>query len=293
MREVISQQDQISDLMIKQLEHSGEFRVLKSLNIQDTLNKSDDSKKFIGCYVDVETTGKNHENDKITEMAMIKFEFNNDGKIFRILDKFLEFEDPNGLYKINDQQVKDFIKDSPSIFAHNASFDRKFLERRFPIFKQSVFLCSMADVSWKERNYDYKSLSYLVNQFGHFHKEHRALSDCEAGIFILSQTFYGGRESVLANLLFNARKNCGQVRLIINGLPPSENDYLKTKGFQWDWNYRVSTKKMGAWGIFLNKSEVDKMVDWLDGFKNRFPALEIQTHILNKYNRYSERIEYE
>ena len=50
---------------------------------------------------------------------------------------------------------------------------------------------------------------------------------------------------------------------------------------------------MGAWGIFLNKSEVDKMVDWLDGFKNRFPALEIQTHILNKYNRYSERIEYE
>ena len=48
MREVISQQDQLSDLMIKQLEHTGEFRVLKSLNIQDTLNKPDDSKKFIG-----------------------------------------------------------------------------------------------------------------------------------------------------------------------------------------------------------------------------------------------------
>ena len=285
--------DQINDLIIQQLEHTGEFRVLKNLNIQDTLNSPDDSKKFIGSYVDVETTGLNHEIDQITEMAMIKFEFNKDGKIFRILDKLYEFEDPNGLYKIDDELIKDFIKDSPSIFAHNASFDRKFLERRFPIFKQSVFLCSIEDVNWKEKNYAYKSLSYLVQQFGFFHKEHRALSDCEAGIFILSQTFYGGNESVLANLLGNARKNCNQVRIIVNGLPPSENDYLKTKGFKWDWYYRVSTKKMGAWAIYLNKNEVDKIVDWLDGFKHRFPGLEIQTLILNKYNRFSERIEYE
>lgn len=286
-------QGHLNDLMIQQIEHSGEYRILKTLKIEDSLNSPDDSKKFIGCFVDVETTGLNQEIDKITELGMIKFEFNKDGKIFRILDKFYEFEDPSGLFKINDKSVESFIKDSPSIFAHNASFDRKFLERRFPIFKKSVFFCSIEDVSWKDRNYDYKSLSYLVHQFGYFHKEHRALSDCEAGIFILSQKFYGSNESVLSNLLINAEENCNKVRIIVNGLPKSENDYLKTKGFKFDWYYRVSTKKMGAWGIYLDKSKVDEMVDWLDGFKHRFPGMEIRTLILNKFNRYSERIDYE
>ena len=227
-------QDHINNLMIQQIEHSGEYRILKTLKIEDSLNSPDDSKKFIGCFVDVETTGLNQEIDKITEFGMIKFEFNKDGKIFRILDKFYEFEDPSGLFKIDDKSVESFIKDSPTIFAHNASFDRKFLERRFQIFKKSVFLCSIQDVSWKDRNYNSKSLSYLVHQFGCFHQEHRALSDCEAGIFILSQTFYGGSESVLSNLLKNAEENCNKVRIIVNGLPKSENDYLKTKGFKWD-----------------------------------------------------------
>ena len=82
---------------------------------------------------------------------MVAFEFNSEtGKIFNVLKTFNELEEPtveiskeasevNGItmemvkgHKIDDQKVRDFVSEAVIILAHNAKFDRHFVEKRFP-----------------------------------------------------------------------------------------------------------------------------------------------------------------
>ena len=114
--------------LVNQLNESGEYRVLKKLDLSQTYNEDDGSDKKIAIFLDTETTGTNVEEDQIIELGMVSFEYNpNSGKIFRILSEFNELEEPSveiaeeaskvhGISmemltgkKINDDDVKQYL----------------------------------------------------------------------------------------------------------------------------------------------------------------------------------------
>ena len=72
------------------------------------------------------------------------------------------------------------------IIAHNAGFDRCFLERRFPLFVAKPWACSMRQVPWAEEGLGSTKLDYLLNRCGFFFDDHRAMADCRAVLHLLS-----------------------------------------------------------------------------------------------------------
>ena len=45
---------------------------------------------------------------------------------------------------IDNHRVDELVKSASLIIAHNAGFDRKFVEKQFPIFKRKAWGCSYA-----------------------------------------------------------------------------------------------------------------------------------------------------
>lgn len=149
------------DNCIKSLEASGNYRIIKRFAPVDSycLEQASDEKLF-GLYVDVETTGLNAGSDKIIELAMVTFEFLPDGRIFKILEQFDQFQDPgipipegitaltgitNAMVKgqtIDKDLLNHQVKSVSVVIAHNAQFDRQFLESAFPVFEEKAWALS-------------------------------------------------------------------------------------------------------------------------------------------------------
>lgn len=95
---------------------------------------------------------------------MVSFEFDSMGNIYRILPAYNAFQDPGipipknitKLTGITDDMVKDqaidlgevaaLLSTCSIVIAHNAKFDRPFVENFFDGFKEMPWGCSFADV---------------------------------------------------------------------------------------------------------------------------------------------------
>ena len=84
-----------TEKIISELESTGDYKVIKKLHPKEFYNEDDGSDKRIAIFLDVETTGLSVDEAEIIELGMIAFEFSKkDGRIFKIIDEFDEFEEP-------------------------------------------------------------------------------------------------------------------------------------------------------------------------------------------------------
>jgi DNA polymerase-3 subunit epsilon len=139
--------------MARSLVESGDYRVTSRLEPQAEYHPNDDSPKLVAAVVDVETTGTNSDRDKIIELGICHFEYDRqNGQIYKVLGSWEWFEDPGfpirpeitnmtGItdemaadQRIDDSAVSDLLDRVVLVIAHNADFDRRFLERRVPVF---------------------------------------------------------------------------------------------------------------------------------------------------------------
>jgi len=280
------------------LEASGRYRVLERYRKPDRYlpAPAPETPLLTGLYVDVETTGLSAGADRIIELGLVAFEFDREGHIYAILDELSAFEDPGSPLpaeitritgitddmvvgkRLPDAAIEAMVERAQLVIAHNAAFDRPFLERRLPAFAERAWACSAHDVPWHAEGFEGRKLEYLAMKQGFVYDGHRAASDCLAGVHLLSLPLPKSGHSALAALLERARRKGG--RLYAVDSPFEAKDRLKARGYR--WNGRI-------WYKDLPLDQVEPEAAWLRadvyGRAQRLPVFPLSAFV-----RYSERI---
>src|SRR5215467_14437780 len=262
--------------MAEALAQSADYRVLRRLVPRETFNPSIDQNTKTGILLDVETTGLDQRKDEIIELGMVKFDYLPDGRIAGLKDAFSSFNEPSvsipldvtaltGItnemvagQRIDEVAVSSFADDVVIIIAHNASFDRKFAERYWPIFQRKAWGCSATEIQWRKHGFEGSRLGYLLNGAGFFHQAHRAVDDCHALLEILAFELPTTGTSALAVLLEQARRKT--IRVWAEQSPFDLKDKLKRRGYRWSDG---SDGRPRSWYVDIDESKLDDEISFL------------------------------
>jgi DNA polymerase-3 subunit epsilon len=129
----------------------------------------------------------------------------------------------------DDRAVNDLPGRVVLVIAHNASFDRRFLEKRLPVFAAKHWACSRFDIDWKAEGIRSSALEFVAYSLGFFHDGHRAASDCRATLHALAQPLPGTGRLALQALLKQARLST----LWARDAAIEKKDVPKARGYAW------------------------------------------------------------
>lgn len=288
------------DQMIWALESSGDFKVLRRLKSEA---KSDlvppNARRAI--FLDVETTGLNPDHDEIIELAMVPFYYSEQDEVVHVGEAFTGLRQPSStipaevtkITGITDEMVAGQAIDPnvvaefagrSLIIAHNAAFDRPFIERFCPMTQQNPWACSMSEIGWNDEGYESSKLAFLALSSGFFYDRHRAESDCRAAIELLSRKLPISGQGALSQLLASARRT--SFRCWAEDAPFETKDVLKERGYRWNGEANGLPR---AWWKDIGEAELEGEKSFLRSEVYRSDKA-IRTARITAQNRYSRRI---
>lgn len=229
-----------------------DFRVLRRMRPMIRFGGSSGSptRTMCGCALDVETTGLDHRRHAVIELAMQRFRADEHGRIVDVGPSFRWLEYPGtpipseittltGVTdaavagrRICDAEATCLILDADFVVAHNAGFDRPFVEARLPAAAGRPWVCTMRDVDWRSRGFEGRVLSHLLSQIGWFYEAHRADTDVTALLHLLDHGSDGAGRTVLAEA-FGTGARDGWIFEAVRA-PFDVKDRLKERGYRWD-----------------------------------------------------------
>ena len=284
------------------LEQSPDYRVLRRLVPRSEFTPGDGQLEKNAILLDVETTGLDPARDEIIELGMVKFTYLPDGRIGRVVDTFSCFNQPSiaippeitaltGIteemvagHRLEDDRISQFASDAVVIIAHNAGFDRKFMERYAPLFEHKAWACSVSEVEWRSHGFEGSRLSYLLMKAGLFHEAHRAVDDCLALMEILALSLPHLDRSVLSVLLERARRKT--IRIWAEHSPFELKDELKRRGYRWSDG---ADGRPRSWYIDVDETGQAAEIEYLQRVVyQRDLGVRIQT--LTAFDRFSTRV---
>jgi DNA polymerase-3 subunit epsilon len=246
----IRRMERTLEQVARSLTESGDYRITSRLQEQTEYHPADTLPKVVAAVVDVETSGTNPDRDRIIELGICLFEYDRqNGQIYKVLGSWEWFEDPGfpispeitnitGITdemvtgrRIDDRTVDDLLRGVVLVIAHNAEFDRRFLEKRFALFASKHWACSRADIDWKTEGIPSSALEFVAYRLGFFHEGHRAASDCRATLHALAQPLPCTGRLGLQTLLERARQPTW--RLWARDSVIEKKDVLKARGYAW------------------------------------------------------------
>ena len=286
----------------KQLEASENYRVLRRLDLGKHFEPSSGGKIFRTIYLDLETTGLNPDQDEIIEIGMVPFTYGPEGYIHSVDTPFSQLREPskpiseevtkitqitNDMLRgqsIDPDEVFDFAKQAGLIIAHNAYFDRRFIENFSPGFANKPWACSMSQIPWKEEGFDGTRLSHIAAGLGFFYEAHRAIEDCHAGIEVLSRPLPVSKTRALAKLLTAARQDTK--RIWAESAPFDFKDKLKARGYRWNDGADGRPK---SWYLDVTPSAYDAEMAYLETeiYKK---SIDLPITVITAKDRFSSRV---
>lgn len=241
-----------AEIAITGLHATGEYLVLRKINLdQDNrFSHRNCPDRCIGLCLDTETTGLQHGVDVIIELGIVAFEYDpTTAEIIRITDRYNGFEDPGAPLaqeiieitgitdemlagqRFDDVLIDQLAAQASLIIAHNAAFDRPFVERRFPAFTRVPWACTVNQIDWQAERLPARSLEYLLFKFGWCINAHRALDDAEGVLGLLLERLPISGQPVFKVLLENSAAAVS--RLYAINAPFDKKELLKQRGYRW------------------------------------------------------------
>lgn len=233
-----------------------------------------------GLYVDCETTGTDPEHDDVIEIAIYPFTYTPQGHIVHVLNREARAwrNDPGrplapeivALTGLTDEMLRGERIDTDAasalfaasnmVVAHNAKFDRAFFEKTLPAARALPWACSLEEVPWTEAGFPSRSLHCLACRYGVYARDrHRALADCEVGLWLLASALPHNGHGVFATMRAKAAKDT--VGLWAVGSPFAAKGLLKGRGYRWMPEARAGIAK--SWWTELAPDRVEAEIDWL------------------------------
>lgn len=268
-----------AEIAVTGLHATGDYKVLRRLNLNQDCRFTAKAinTPLIGICIDTETTGLNHASDKIIELGIVAFQYDPlTSGIIKIIDRYAGFEDPGiplsaettAITGITDEMVSGQSFDDAKVcrladqaslvIAHNAAFDRKFVEARFPIFSKVPWGCSMTQVDWQAERISTRVLEYLLFKFGWFINAHRALDDAEGLLGILLESLPVSGTPIFKVLLERYDEVTAKVCAV--GAHFDKKDVLKQRGYRWNDGAQSGCK---AWWTSVPGDMEREELTWL------------------------------
>jgi len=251
------------------------------------------------AIIDTETTGMDPKEDRVIEIGIVVFEYGVEtGEVGPVVGHLSALEDPGrpippettAIHHITDEMVRGkrfddevitrLLSGVSLIIAHNASFDRPFLENRMSLFKNLPWACSIRDVDWRNAGYGSSALEFLVYRSGFFYEGHRAEIDCRAVLAVLARPLGKTGRSALGELLEHARQPSYRVAALDS--PFELKDLLKTRGYRWNADAKV-------WVRDITDAERTAEFEWLRAAIYGGNSVEVEMETLDAKRRYSGR----
>jgi DNA polymerase-3 subunit epsilon len=260
--------------MAQQLETQGDFRVLRRLKPLLQWPGSTPAALTRVVVLDTETTGLDHSKERIIELALLRVDIDNaSGLPVGLVQVYDGLEDPGkpipsevvaltGIHdadvrgqRLDEARVAELLDGVDIVIAHNAGFDRPFVEKRMPLFAQLRWACSFADIDWKAQGRSSAKLENLAQANGWFYDAHRAEMDCHALLAVLAQPLPEAGHTGLAGLLQAAGRP--SFSLQATNAPFEAKDKLKSRGYRWNVEQRVWHTRL------TSDAELSAECDWL------------------------------
>ena len=290
------------EAMVAALEATGRYRVLRKLEPASGPAPASSDVCRTALFVDVETTGLDPVRDEIIELAMVRFSYDAEGRIYAIEDAYHGLQEPSipitpeitkltGIdasmvagHSIDKAVVASLVEASDLILAHNAGFDRKFLEHFCDAFTHKPWGCTQSQIDWKSEGFEGTRLAYLAAGAGFFYDRHRALNDCHAAVALLTLTLPESGRRAFACLLEQARRK--DMRVFATQAPFDMKDRLRARGYRWNGEGIGASR---AWFIDVADDQLGDEIAWLETEIYGRPADLHQVRI-DAFNRFSARI---
>jgi DNA polymerase-3 subunit epsilon len=279
---------------MKHLEVDGKVLLDKLIDL-DPPDREPADGDIVAAVVDVETTGLNHLKDEVIQIAIRPFFVNaTTGEVSGLKKTIVAMQQPSSPlpkiitditgfvdadlegHTIDWSRISRILSRCQFIIAHNAAFDRKWIDTALrknncPVPEDAIWGCSMSQVDWTPVVRCSKALEVICAWHGFYYDSHNAVADVDATLHILRKNEY------MKELFENAQAS--DYHVFASNSLREENTILKQGRYR--WNPELTC----WWKATNNQAEAEKECLWL---KENLSKVEPQYFEIEASHRFSE-----